>query len=220
MDPERRRFLVWGGGGHGKVVADLLGAAGHQVIGFVDRDEAKLNRPLELGGADVVLGEGELLAHVGAGAYPEGIDAVALAIGDNGVRQRCLVVLGTLPAPPLVHPRSLVSPSAVLGRGTVVLPGAVVNAGARIGAGGIINSGVIVEHDCSIADAVHVSPGAVLSGGVHVGERSWIGAGATVIQGIKVGADAIVGAGAVVIRDVPDGATVVGVPARPLPARP
>jgi maltose O-acetyltransferase len=46
-----------------------------------------------------------------------------------------------------------------------------------------------------------------------------IGSGATILGGVRIGSGATVGAGAVVVDDVEAGATVVGNPARPLPAR-
>jgi bifunctional UDP-N-acetylglucosamine pyrophosphorylase/glucosamine-1-phosphate N-acetyltransferase len=54
-----------------------------------------------------------------------------------------------------------------------------------------------------------------------VGKRAFIGSGTVLVAPVTVGDDATTGAGAVVTRgrDVPDGATVVGVPARPLPPR-
>lgn len=219
MDRGPDRFLVWGGGGHGRVVADLVRAAGHELVGYVDSDPSKLDAVVEPGGARVVLSQNEFLEVIARGAYPDGVEAVAMAIGDNATRLHCLGLLGNLSVPPLVHPRAIVSASASIGRGSVVFPRVVVNAGARIGAGAILNTGAIVEHDCLIADGVHLSPGAVLAGGVRIGAASWVGASAVVIQGITVGRDAIVGAGAVVIRDVADAATVVGNPARPLPRR-
>lgn len=207
--------LIWGGGGHGKVVADLVRALGHQVAGFVDSSPEKLGQSVEPLGARVLLSQDELLRQLRErGSYPEGITALALGMGDNRARFGYLELLAELPLPPLVHPSAVVSPSARVGRGSVVFAGAILNASARIGAAAIINSGAIIEHDCEIADGAHVSPGAALSGGVRVGERSWIGTGAALIPGIRVGADAMLGAGAVVIRDVPDGATVVGNPAR------
>ena len=217
MAPQRRRFLIWGAGGHGQVVADLVRACGHELVGFVDADAAKRDRVVEPGGARVVLHEQELMSSVRSGeGYPDGVDAVALAIGDNGMRLSCLRVLGSLCAPALVHPSAVVSPSASIGRGGVVFPAAVVNPGARLGEAVIVNSGAVVEHDCDLAQGVHISPNATLAGRVRVGARTWVGAGATVIQNITIGADAVVGAGAVVIRDVPDAITVAGVPAAPV----
>lgn len=213
----RRGVLIWGGGGHGKVIADLVRATGAVVVGFVDRDAAKVGQVVEPGGARVVFAEDEFLATVGIAAVgAAAAPAVALAVGDNVVRLGCLARLGTRVLPTLVHPTAACSPSATFGAGTVVLANAVVNAAAALGSAVIVNSGAVVEHDCVVGDGAHVSPGAVVSGGVRVGDRTWIGAGATVIHGVRVGRDVVVGAGAVVIRDVPDGVTVVGNPARVL----
>ena len=206
------RFLVWGAGGHARVVADVVRAGGGVVVGFVDRDPGRVGSPVDPSGR-VVASEAGLLAGDAAGA-----EWLALGIGDNRLRQACLR-RAPLELPARVHPSAWVSPSARIGAGTVVMPMAVVNACAVLGGAVIVNTAAVVEHDCELADAVHLSPGAVLTGGVRVGERSWIGAGATVLPHVRIGADAMVGAGAVVLRDVPDGATVVGNPARALERR-
>jgi maltose O-acetyltransferase len=53
-------------------------------------------------------------------------------------------------------------------------------------------------------------------GDVVVGERAMIGAGAVVLPGVEIGAGAQVAANSLVAEDVPPGATVAGVPARPV----
>lgn len=217
MAQTRRSFVIWGGGGHGKVVADLVRALGHDVFGYADRDSSRLGQIAEPGGGRVLLTQDSLLAAINEpGRYPAEFDAVALAVGNNAQRQSCARQIGGYDLPPLVHPTAVCSPSAIFGRGTVVFPAAVVNAGASVGEAVIVNSGAIIEHDCVLEDAVHVSPGATLGGGVRVAERSWIGAGATIVHGISIGRDVIVGAGAVIIRDVPDSVTIVGNPGRVL----
>ena len=205
-------FIIWGAGGHGRVVADLVRALGDTVVGFVDRDVSRVGQLAEPGGACVIATDAELDAvspHI----------RLAVAIGDNATRLRCVLRRGERSAPPLVHPRAVCSPSVTLGVGSVVLAGAVINAAARIGTAGIINTASVVEHDCRLGDGVHLSPGAILCGGVRVSDRAWIGAGATVLPGVSIGADAMVGAGAVVLRDVAPGSTVVGNPARAIAPR-
>ncbi len=210
-----RTFYIFGGGGHGKVVADLIRILGGEIAGYVDQDRTKMGVVVEPGGAMVVALQNELLDFLARRhRLPGSADAVVLAFGDGQSRLDLLETIGDEFCPPLIHPTAFVSPSARIGAGTVVLPGAIVNASSTVGRAVIINSGAIIEHDCKIGDGAHISPHATMCGSVRVGARSWIGAGSTVIQGIDIGNDAIVGAGATIIRSVPDSITIVGNPGR------
>jgi sugar O-acyltransferase (sialic acid O-acetyltransferase NeuD family) len=205
--------IVYGAGGHGKVVAEVVGALGLEVEGFLD-DLKPVGTPVL--GEKRVLGGGDRLA-----AVPEWAVVIALAIGDNAKRQALAGRLAELgrASGTFVHPRAWVSPTATLGPGTVVMAGAVVNAAARVGAGVILNTGCTVEHDCVIGDFAHLSPRSVLGGAAHVGAGAHIGLGACVLPQAIVEENALVGAGAVVLAHVNRGQVVVGVPARPLRTR-
>lgn len=209
-----RPVLVFGASGHGKVVADIVRAAGLELAGFVDDDPGR--REVGLWGLPV-RGWAECLALPAGPGRP----AIALGIGDNRARERVLerIVAGGFEVLTVVHPRAAVSPRARLGTGTVVMALVAVNPDADVGAGVILNTGCVVEHDCRIGDFAHLSPNSALGGGVEIGARSHLGLGAVVLPLVKVGADVRVGAGAAVTGDAPPGVTLVGVPARPVPLR-
>jgi sugar O-acyltransferase (sialic acid O-acetyltransferase NeuD family) len=204
-----RRLAILGASGHGRVIADAALAAGWETVAFYDDAWPAVSAS----GPWQVVGRTADLRRDAAQ-----LDGAVVGIGDNVTRLiklRELLAGGALLVS-VVHPDAVVSTRAEVGQGSVLLGGAVLNPFARLGRGCILNSGASVDHDCQLADGVHVSPGAHLGGGVRVGEASWIGIGASVIQGISIGAGATVGAGAAVVDDVADGATVVGVPARPV----
>jgi len=203
--PEPSRLLILGGGGHGRVVAEIARALGFGAIAWLDDDPA----------AAGVLGP---LSRCDDAALRREYLQALVAIGQPQLRLHWLDQLQQLgyACPPLVHPAAWVSPTAQLGAGTVVMPQAAVMAGAQLGQGCIVNTGATVDHDCDLADGVHVCPGAHLAGAVVVGRGSWIGIGASVIQGRCIGQGVTVGAGAAVVHDLADGVTAVGVPARVL----
>ncbi|MBF5043468.1 acetyltransferase [Aggregicoccus sp. 17bor-14] len=205
------QLVIYGAGGHGHVVADAARAE-WTILGFLDDDAAHCS-------ADTSDGPQVFPTHhvrAEPGRWRE--HHFALGVGDNGLREECYRLLKALGLRlvTIVHPSAIVSPSAQLGEGCVVLPRAVVNAGAQVGEGVIINSGAIIEHDCRVERFAHISPGVVLGGGASVGERAHVGLSACVLPKVHVGADARVGAGAVVVTPVLERLTVVGVPARPL----
>ena len=207
------RIIIFGAGGHAKVVIEALRSSRPGCELLVADDNADASGRTVLGLR--VQGGREWVERA---APPAGI---APAIGTNAARAELLAWLARIErrAETVIDASALLSPSAVAGDGVFLAPRAVVNAETRIESGVIVNTGATIDHDCRIDSWAHIAPGAHLCGGVRVGARTLIGAGATIIPGISIGADAVVAAGAVVTRDVPDGARVAGVPARPIIAR-
>jgi sugar O-acyltransferase (sialic acid O-acetyltransferase NeuD family) len=212
------RVVVYGSraDGHARVVIELLVSGDElEVVGLIDDYPENAGRTI--GGVRIV-GQGGDLGRLA----DEGIEGVLLGFGAARGRKEVLAAVegAGLALPVLVHPTAHVASSADLQPGCQVLPGAIVGAGARIGRGALINSGAIVEHDVRLADAVVIDPGAVLTGRVTVGASTEVGSGAVVLPDVRIGARVVIGAGAVVTKHVPADTTVVGVPARPLAARP
>ncbi|MDE5655876.1 MAG: acetyltransferase [Muribaculaceae bacterium] len=189
---------LFGASGHAKVVKDIIDAQGNNVGCLYDDNP----HCAEIHGKTV---------HKASKANVSG--PLIVSIGSNRIRklitERYPLVYATA-----MHPKAIISPTAQIGEGTVVMHGAIIQSDAVIGRHCIINTGASVDHECRIDDYVHISPHATLCGNVQVGEGSWIGAGTTIIPGIKIGKWCTVGAGSVVINDIPDNVTVVGNPCK------
>ena len=199
------QIFVYGGGGHGIVVAEIAVALDYEIAGFIDDAPDKWG--MTVGDWPIVGG----LDKIPGGAF------VALGIGNNYVREQLIskAAENCWKLPVLVHPSAVISPTARLGDGTTVMAQAAVSARARTGLGCVLNTGCSVDHDCVLGDCVHVCPGARLAGTVRVGSRSLVGTGSCIVPDVTIGAGVVIGAGAAVVRDMPNEVTAVGVPAKP-----
>lgn len=206
------KIVLLGGGGHAKVLIDLVNAFGnYEIVGIVD---AQIDVGVSVSGV-TVLGNDRILSEL----YEKGLINACIAVGsvgDNSKRKALYekVKNAGFLIPALIHPSAVISGKAQIREGAQIMAGAIVQTDSIIGENTIVNTGAIVEHDCTVGNHVHICPGAVLSGGCLIGEGAFIGAGATVLQGIKIGRNSIVSAGAVVIKDVIDNTTVIGIPAK------
>ena len=203
--------LIIGGGGHARVLIDVLRLQSVAILGITDADTSRMGSNvlgIRVLGTDTVISEFapesvQLVNAIGSIHLPKGRRAVFEKFKDMGFRFVTVI-----------HPSAVVASDVVIDEGAQIMAGAVIQPGSRIGMNTIVNTRASVDHDCVIGNHVHLAPGVTLSGGVRVGDTSHLGSGATVIQYVTIGSNSVVGAGSVVVTDVPDNAEFAGVPAR------
>ena len=116
--------------------------------------------------------------------------------------------------PSLIHPKSHVSNTAVIGENSQICAFAFVGADALVGDACIVNTKASIDHESIIGNGVHLAPGATLCGCVKVGNLVFIGASAIILPNLSIGENSIIGAGSIVTRDVPKNVLVYGNPAK------
>jgi sugar O-acyltransferase (sialic acid O-acetyltransferase NeuD family) len=199
-------LLVFGGGGHGKSLIELIRTVGaYRVAGIVDDSLPPASEVLGV----TVLGGRDVLAEL----RRRGLRLAANAVGGIGDARRRIQVFDALreadfECPPLIHPTAWLESTAQVQPGAQILPLAYVGSEALVGRGVIVNTSAVVSHDCRIGDYANLAPGALLAGGVEVGEAALIGMGVSVHLGVRIGRMARCGNGAVISADVPEGAIV------------
>src|ERR1035438_842976 len=198
-------LIIYGAGGHGRVVVDAALAAGWTIQSWIDDHPPSLTQwdISIVASKDVVWGTLTSRKFI-------------VAIGDNRIRAdvyRRLCELGLIPAL-VIHPSAVISHFARIGEGTMVAADVVVNPVASIGENCILNTGCSVDHDCRMGPHAHLCPGVRLAGMVVVGAGTTIGTGAVVIPSINIGEGCVIGAGEVVTTNLPPKAVAYGNPAR------
>ncbi|MCE7073437.1 acetyltransferase [Dyadobacter sp. CY327] len=192
-------MLIYGAGGHAKIIISLLRDAGFEIHAIFDDDPV-----------------GKTCAGFSVSNYDPGLQSaqpLILAIGNNMIRKKLAAEVSHGFANAF-HPSSLIAPDVQFGYGNAVLHRAVIQTDTNIRNHCIVNTGALIEHECRISDFVHIGPGAVLCGNVTIGECTLIGAGSVVVPNVIIGKNCVIGAGSVVTRNIPDGAIARGNPAR------
>lgn len=206
-----KKIVLVGGGGHSKVIIDIIKSTNeYEIIGITERDTT-LKRVLDI----PILGDDSILKEL----FKKGVEYAFIGVGigeENNLRIKLFNKIKRIgyKFPVLTHKQAIVSPFAKIGKGTCVMAGTIINPNAKIGNNSVINTGAIIEHDCIIRDNTFISPGAILAGNVIINNNSIIGIGSKIIEGIVIGNNVTIGAGAVVINDIPDNCIAVGVPAK------
>jgi sugar O-acyltransferase (sialic acid O-acetyltransferase NeuD family) len=186
-------MVIYGGGGHTKVIIDSLQSVG-VAVDYVFDDQPT----------------SEFFCGIPVGTYTLAqfpASPLLLGIGSNEVRRKLSSKISHRFGQ-VNHSTSYVAADVSLGEGSVVLLGASVNVGSVVGQHTIVNTQAVVDHDCVLGDFVHVGPSATLCGHVEVGEGTLIGAGVIVSPLVKIGSDVVIAAGRVVSKDVPNGTIV------------
>lgn len=189
------RLLVVGAGGHGRSVAEAALLSGqYDLAGFVDDG-------LAIGSAiwqTSVLGTTADLS-----AYSGLCDKVIVAIGNNDLRESLVLrfLEHGIELANIIHPRALISPSAVLGQGCAIMAGAIVGTEAKLGMGVIANCASVIDHHAQVHDFGHLGVNACMAGGSVLGRKAWMQAGSALGYGVQVPAMTVLVPGAAYVVD-------------------
>lgn len=188
------RLLVVGAGGHGRSVAEAAVLSDQfEVVGFLD-DRLLVGTTVFNA---VVLGSiASMSQHLAA------IDQAIVALGNNTLREKIFQQLteAGFKFASVVHPRSIVSPSASLGAGSVVMAGAIVGTEASLGIGTIVNCGAVVNHQAKVEAYGHLGVNASMAGGTVLGRNAWMQAGTAIGFGVCVSPGSILQPGVSVMK--------------------
>jgi len=168
-----KSYVIYGAGGHAKVVIDLVSEHGGNVECVFD---------------DNVEEENATFMGIPILKYNEEIyktSKLIIAIGDNKIRKAITHKLKHSYAT-LIHPKASVSEFALIGKGTVVLANAVIQAEVSIGDHTIVNIGACVDHEVSIADFVHIGPMVYIGGAAVIKNGVKIDPGVIVLRNTEV----------------------------------
>lgn len=145
----KKNLLILGAGQYGQVVRETAEAMGcFEEIGFLDD-----NNPMAKG----KLAEYE--------CFLQDYGCAIVAMGNPQIRLQWLDKLESagFELPVLIHPKAYVSPSAVLGKGTIAEPMAIVNTEAVVEKGGLLCAGCVVNHNAHVLPGCQIDCGAVVA---------------------------------------------------------
>lgn len=211
-------LIIYGAGGFAREVAWLAESCGSSGDGFAVRafvdDDSTLHGSVVNGIPVMGLDEAKQRHPVAPIVSGIGIPKVREIVMQKAARAGFKFAS-------LVHDGTLKSQWVTIGEGAVICAGNIFTTNITIGSHVQVNLACTIGHDVVIGDYSSLAPGVNVSGWVHIGQRVYLGTGCSIINGTQhkpliIEDDAVVGAGACVAKPVSKGATVVGIPARPI----
>jgi UDP-perosamine 4-acetyltransferase len=208
----KEKIIIIGGGGHAKVVADIIKKTNiYEIVAVIVRKisdcENKWDCPVYEG--DEILrdlrSKGITKAAIGIGGYKNNENRKQVF---NKLKELEFYVCN------IIDPNAIISSTVKIGEGNVIFPGVILNTDVIIGNNVIVATGSTIDHETVLEDNVLISAGVTIGAYSIVRDGALVALGSKVISGIEIGAKSLVAAGSVVVKNVKANEKVFGVPAR------
>ncbi len=217
---DKQRIILIGCGEQARVSIDAIEDQGrYQIFGLVTNDDAEMHRKIY--GYEVICLDRDveqvLKENADIGGYFLGV-----GVGTGSMRRRYELYTRVdvlLEAVNVIHPASVISRHARLGRGNFVEAYARIANGVTLGNHCLVQSFSSVNHDQVIDDNVLIGCNVSLAG-TRIGSHTTVADGSSIGFKKSVGRNCLITDGTVVTKDLPDNVIAYGNPARTLPREP
>ena len=112
-----------------------------------------------------------------------------------------------------IHPSVMLSKSAIIGYGNVVLANVVINCNVVLGNFNTVNSGTLLGHDIEIGNNNYFAGQVCVGSGLKIGNMNFIGLNSSIRNGIKIGDNNIIGMASNITKNIEDNSILYGNPA-------
>ena len=169
-------LLILGAGGYGLAVAEAAELSGQwQEIMFAD----------DRWPATQHVAEYNIVANIASLHQLDTMHLQAIvAVGNNALRlqwQQTVLGLG-IELTSVIHPHSMISPTAQIGLGVSVMAGCIISRKTVINDGVILNIGTLLDHDVVIEAFAHLSVGVKVAGGQTIAAHSFLEVGTCILH--------------------------------------
>lgn len=109
----------------------------------------------------------------------------------------------------LIHPKAIISETAVIEPGAVIYANVTLSGAVHVGHNAFLCGNTFLGHECVIGDHCALSVGNLLASDVHIDDCCYLGVGVTIRHQIKIGKNCLIGMGTIVVKDVPDNTKLI-----------
>jgi len=214
-----KKIIIFGRGGQAKVVLDCIKLIkNYKAIGFISDKKYDLSLLKQI----KYLGSIKDLNNIIKKWNSKNLFGV-IAIGDNLKRKKILLKIKKFDKnfkwANIIHPSVVISPSAIIGSGNMILAGSVISTETKIYNHVSINTGSYIDHNNIFHNFSSTGPGVITGGNVTVGEQSFLGIGSVIKDKISIGKNTVIGGKAFVRQNCKSNSVYYGMPAKRIKKR-
>ena len=214
-----KKIIIFGRGRHAKVVLDCIKLIkNYKAIGFIsDKDHSSsFSKQIKY------LGPIKDLNKIVKNNNSKNLFGI-IGVGDNIMRKKISLKVKKINKKfkwaNVIHPSAVISPSATIGFGNIILAGSIICAETKIYNHVSINTGSYIDHNNTFYNFSSTGPGVATGGNVKVGEQSFLGIGCAIKNKIFIGDNTIIGGQAFVCKNCKPNSLYYGVPAKRIKRR-
>jgi len=207
-----QKVIIYGASNYGYEVADTINAINKfqknelfKIAGFIDDKCTGYKNGIP------ILGNSDWLEQNSISDY-----YFICAIGNPITKKKIVNLIENIGGKfiSLIHPTAIVSDTARIGAGCIIMAGVIISTLADINNHVILNIGCKIGHNTVVGDYCTINPGASISGDIKLGKGVLIGTNCALLEKIEIGDFSVIGAGSLASTNIPEYVTAIGFPAR------